>query len=158
MPRLRSTIPLLLATALLGAREAPQEASIALRRGPCFGTCPVYEVVLRSDGTATYEGGDHAPRRGRYEGQVDPGAVWALAERLDRAGFWRLRVDEQLRVMDLPEAVVTARVDDRQHRVHTNLPPAPLGEVLAAIDSVAAAIHWTEARDRRSPVTALRPR
>lgn len=41
------------------ARPAPAAASgeaITLATGPCFGTCPVYRVTIRPDGTGTFEG------------------------------------------------------------------------------------------------------
>jgi hypothetical protein len=141
-------LPILLLPALLGSTTAPGD-SVAMRRGPCFGNCPVYEVVLRGDGTATYQGGDYAPREGRWEGRVAPEEVEALLARLREVDFWEMEADRQIRVQDLPEVVITAEQRGRRHRVHTNRPPAELQPIQRAIDSIAASIDWTPERQRR---------
>lgn len=145
-------LTLLLVPALLGARPAEPDW-VSMRRGPCFGNCPIYEVTLRADGSATYLGGDYAPRTGRHEGKVDPAAVRALLRRLDDAGFWEMPVDRQLRVMDLPEVVLRAEHEGRTHRVHTNLAPRELERIQAAVDSLAETVDWQpERRERTRPV------
>ena len=130
---------------------------VALERGPCFGNCPIYEVTLRSDGLATYVGGDYAPRRGRFEAQVDSAAVARLLARLDSVGFWEMKVDRQLRVTDLPDVILRAERDGRQHRVHANLPPAELRPIHAAIDSIAEALDWRPVQERTRAVAANAP-
>jgi hypothetical protein len=143
---------LLILPALVGGRVAPEPRphdAITLRRGPCFGNCPIYELTLRGDGTASYDGGDYAPRNGRYEGRVDPAAVESLLDLLEEVDFWRMEPDRQLRVQDLPEIILTAeRANRGRHRVHTNLPPRELEPVQVAIDSVANLIEW---RPRQEP-------
>jgi hypothetical protein len=155
-PAMRTSIrlaSLLLFVPLIAARAADDGDSVTLRRGPCFGNCPIYEVVLRGDGTARYDGGDYAPRQGRWEGRVDPEAVQALLAQLQEVDFWRMEPDRQIRVQDLPQVVITAERRGRRHRVHTNLPPRELEPIQAAIDSVAAEIEWhAEQPERRRPV------
>jgi hypothetical protein len=146
----------ILLPALLGSGTAPgRDDSVALRRGPCFGNCPVYEVVLRGDGTATYDGGDYAPREGRFEGRVPPEEVAALLAMLEEVDFWHMEPDRQIRVMDLPEIVLTAERRGRRHRVHTNLPPRELEPIQAAIDSVARKIEWHDEPRQRTRRVAL---
>jgi hypothetical protein len=145
---------LLLLPLLLASGPGPDSHdSVSLKRGPCFGNCPVYEVELRGDGTATYDGADYAPREGRYVGRVDPAAVAALLDQLSEVDFWRMETDRQIRVQDLPQVVITAERRGRRHRVHTNLPPRELEPIQAAIDSVASEIDWVpEQRERTRPV------
>jgi hypothetical protein len=142
-------LPALLLPALLAGAPGPRD-TVSLRRGPCFGNCPVYEVVLRGDGSATYEGGAYAPREGHYEGRVDPAEIDALLERLDEVDFWGMEGDRQLRVQDLPQVVITAERRGRRHRVHTNLPPRELEPIQAAIDSLSASIEWIPEQPRRN--------
>jgi Domain of unknown function (DUF6438) len=60
--------------------------SITLRRGPCFGTCPMYEVTLAADGAATWYGERFVDRLGRHQGQVDVNDFGRLARFMQRAG------------------------------------------------------------------------
>jgi hypothetical protein len=138
----------LLLPALLAGAARPGDR-VSLRRGPCFGNCPVYEVVLRGDGSASYAGGAYAPREGHFEGRVDPAAVDALIARLDEAGFWQMEADRQVAVQDLPRVSLTAERRGRRHSVHTNLPPRELESIQAAIDSVAASVDWVPEQARR---------
>ncbi len=48
--------------------SAPSITELTLERGPCLGTCPIYRITLRSDGTGTYVGWNHAERIGVYSG------------------------------------------------------------------------------------------
>lgn len=61
--------------------------SIVLERGPCFGFCPMYRLVLDASGAIRYQ------NRGEKEVHTDsvaPDAVARLAERAEAAGFFRL--------------------------------------------------------------------
>lgn len=60
---------------------------ITLRRGPCSGACPMYEVTLAADGAATWDGERFVDRLGRYQGQVDVNDFGRLARFMRRAGF-----------------------------------------------------------------------
>ena len=52
---------------------------IGLSRGMCYGTCPVYTVTLRRDGTARYMGEMFVSLPGAQEAPLDPGAFADLA-------------------------------------------------------------------------------
>ena len=65
--------------------EPGEITSIRLHRGVCFGTCPDYDVTLNSDGTATYAGGQFAPRQGDYTGEVSQWEFDNLASFVVRA-------------------------------------------------------------------------
>ena len=43
---------------------------VGLERTRCFGTCPAYTVLIRSDGTFRYRGEDFVERKGEYTGTV----------------------------------------------------------------------------------------
>jgi Domain of unknown function (DUF6438) len=70
--------------------EPPESAigSVRLSRGMCYGTCPVYEVVLRREGTASWRGEAFTERLGEFEGQVDAADFLRLASFIERAGFF----------------------------------------------------------------------
>ena len=59
---------LALLLAVSATTAAPEITEIRLERTPCFGGCPVDEVILRPDGTATYVGKRFVDRIGRYRG------------------------------------------------------------------------------------------
>jgi hypothetical protein len=62
--------------------------SVTLRRGLCFGTCPMYEVTLTAEGSATWHGERFVDRLGYHEGQVDVNDFGRLARFIQRADFF----------------------------------------------------------------------
>lgn len=61
----------------------PIEAEeIRLSTSPCFGSCPVYAVTVRPDGTGTFEGNRFVAQAGTHDFAVDPADYRRFAERL----------------------------------------------------------------------------
>ena len=79
------TVTLILAAATLAAPAAAKPArqaaseSITYRTGPCMGGCPIYNVTVRSDGSATFEGVNFTAVRGRHDFRVTPRQYRAFA-------------------------------------------------------------------------------
>lgn len=131
--------------------SATEVTELTLERGPCFGTCPIYRIVLRSDGTATYVGWNYVERIGVYSGTFAPEEFSRLVEAVETLGFWQLQESYLQPVEDLPvvrTAAVRADITRKIVQDHgaVGVPalegPAELLRIQAAIDSVAAEIGW----------------
>lgn len=123
---------------------------IELERTPCPGACPSYIVTLNSDGTAEYEGRAHAPRQGRFVGQVNLLAFGRLCQLLETVRFESLAAHYNAAATDLPAAIVRVRsagggdvqtVDD-----YGGAGPIEAWSVQMAIDGVAQTIDWKPAQ------------
>ncbi len=51
----------------LGVPRAIEGDEISYATGACYGTCPVYTVTVRADGTGTFEGVQHTAVNGRRD-------------------------------------------------------------------------------------------
>jgi len=124
---------------------APEIVSIALRRGPCFGTCPVYEVTLAADGTATWNGERFVDRTGRHEGQVDLNDYGRLSRFVARAGFFDWAPEFLANVSDLPDYFLTVVTADETKTVRQNGTdrPADFWVIAALVDHLAEAVSWS---------------
>lgn len=60
---------------------------LTLRREPCYGTCPVYEVTLLADGTVTWVGEIFVDSVGPASWTIPIDRVLQIQEALRRAGF-----------------------------------------------------------------------
>ena len=49
-----------------------QNANIILKRGPCFGTCPVYTLSVAGSGWVVYHGEDFVDIKGNHEIYISP--------------------------------------------------------------------------------------
>jgi hypothetical protein len=119
--------------------------SVTLRRGPCFGTCPVYQVTLARDGTATWNGERFVHRPGRYHGQADINDVDRLARFIDRSGFSGWDPEHLANVTDLPDYVLTVAAGEQTKTVRQNGvdEPADFWVIAALVDGLAEAVEWT---------------
>ena len=81
--------------------------SIKLERGMCYGTCPVYSVELRSDGSAAYHGSMFVERLGPHEGVISKQSFARLAARVAKSGFFDLCPSYEIAVTDCAEVVTT---------------------------------------------------
>jgi hypothetical protein len=132
-------------------REQPV-SEIVLERGPCFGTCPIYQVTLRSDGSATFIGWNHVSRVGVYSGAITPAEFRRVADRFESARFWALDDSYLHPVTDLPVVRMTLLRSDSSRKavrdhgavgVAAVEGPAVLLELQSAIDRVADGITWS---------------
>lgn len=69
---------------------AIQITEITLRRTPCYGPCPVDELVLNADGTAQYTGKMNAMRIGQYKGTFWKGEFEQLARWIGTQEFFAM--------------------------------------------------------------------
>lgn len=65
-----------------GAPVAIEGDSISYATGPCYGTCPVYTVTVRPDGTGTFEGVRFTAVTGARAFRVTPDAYRRFASAL----------------------------------------------------------------------------
>ncbi|HVQ08409.1 MAG TPA: DUF6438 domain-containing protein [Allosphingosinicella sp.] len=70
------------AAAAAQPRPATPVETIIFETGPCFGTCPVYRVVVNSNGTGTFEGRHHTAVTGTRPFRLRPGQYQAFARHL----------------------------------------------------------------------------
>ena len=119
--------------------------SVTLRRGACFGTCPIYEITLRADGSAEWRGDRFVERLGRFHGQANPGDVAKLARLVDRSGLVGWDDEYMGNVTDAPtyELTVVAGRTTKTVRQNATDEPADFWVVAAVVDHFAAEIDWT---------------
>jgi Domain of unknown function (DUF6438) len=65
----------------------PNDASIEFVRDGCFGTCPVFAVTVRADGTLRWVGRHFVAAIGERQGVLQPSDVFRLFTLLDDARF-----------------------------------------------------------------------
>lgn len=121
--------------------------SVSLRRGPCFGSCPVYDVTLRTDGTATWNGERFIDRLGLHQGEVGLDEYDKLTRFIARAGFFDWAPEYVTNVTDLPNYFLTVEADGqaktvRQYGIDE---PADFWVIATLVDRLAESVDWTAA-------------
>jgi hypothetical protein len=128
-----------------GYQETP--TSVTLRRGACFGTCPIYEVTLRADGSAAWNGERFVERLGRHTGEVRADEYDRLARFVLRAGFFGWEDEYVADVTDTPDYFLTATTGQRSKTVRQNATDEPpdFWVIATLVDALAASVAWTPA-------------
>jgi|SRR5215831_6090232 len=114
----------------------------------CEGRCPVYEVVLRKDGTASYEGTRYAERKGKYHATGANYYFNRLATLMTNSRFRDFQnvygpggIDEGLVITSVTDSAGRKTVTD-----HGSHGPIELWGIEMAIEGSLSQIDWQ--RDR----------
>lgn len=90
---------------------------ITLSRGPCFGTCPVYDVTIHGDGSVFYNGIRFVGTTGEKHGHISRGDVKSLYAQFKRADFFWLFDKYEGHITDLPYYRMSISYDGRRKEV-----------------------------------------
>ena len=63
---------------------------IGIERSGCFGTCPIYTFIVKSDGTFRYKGTKHVEREGEFAGTIPVWYFHHLAQFIRDSGYTEL--------------------------------------------------------------------
>lgn len=137
-----------------GPKDADGISEITLERERCYGGCPVYKVILRRDGSATYIGKENVSLIGQYKSQVFPyqplGAEFIrLAKLIASQGFLKMNDQYAVLITD-SDTVITSVVHNGKRKTIVNYAsqaPIELYGIERAIDGVAAQIKWEQDKD-----------
>lgn len=134
--------------ALIEPASAPAPSAVmtvSLRRGPCNGQCPVYEVEFWRDGFASWKGGQHVDRAGLFDGEVSSADFRAIARQIVASGFYDWEESSVPSATCLSDYELVARTALSEKRVlRWAMAEPPEFQALAkAIDDVAEQVEWT---------------
>ena len=103
---------------------------VTLQRGACFGTCPVYSVVLFEDGTIVQTGIANVKEIGVQILKADAAAIKGVAERAQIVGYfdWQDNYDKRVKT-DQTTVTSSVRLGDQYKRIvrYNGDPNAPIG-------------------------------
>jgi len=117
---------------------------IGLERTPCFGDCPVYSVVIKSDGTFRYVGEENVARKGTHTGEISTWDFNQLAEFIVESGYMNLDSSYDAPITDLPAAYTTVVLNGKRKLVRNygGLGPVRLWMLEQAIDATLQQAQW----------------
>ena len=151
----------LVVSALAQQTQAPNPSAdwrtiseITIDRQGCFGSCPVYTLTLRRNGSSTYIGKRSVERSGQYTAkQIYLGDFNQLSKAISDIGFFGLQ-DSYGGSIDTEEIVVTVATPLQSKTVKTvNFAEAPfaLWAAVTLADGVAANLRWENPNQPKVP-------
>lgn len=144
-----------LALTYSGFSAAPRTAdidSITLERTSCYGTCPIYKVTLKRDGTVIYDGTQFVKVTGHQSRKIPSEQFQRLGREIQRIGFFSFKdkysfkenPDGSIEVItDQPTTITTVRAGKLRKRVENYYGgPTSLAELEKLIDKIAGSSAW----------------
>ncbi|MFZ0739572.1 MAG: TonB family protein [Candidatus Acidiferrales bacterium] len=145
--------------------ENADDAVVTLERGGCYGSCPVYRLKIKRDGTVEYEGDSYVFLQGNHRARISKDEVNQLLAdfrsadyfSLDDKYIYRRPTEILLRsqgcsnklswqygmTTDLPSTLTSITIDSKTKQVvdYDGAPPA-LRQLETQIDELAHSARW----------------
>src|SRR5262245_28972505 len=119
---------------------------IGIERTPCYGLCPTYTFVVRSDGTAEYRGQANVEHIGKRKGRLRPEQVEEIFRLAIDIGFFELADFYGCAITDNETVFLTAvRGGQRktiQHYAPDHCGPPRLRWLELTLDLLEEAVEW----------------
>ena len=119
--------------------------SISLVRTPCYGLCPVYEVIFHRDGKAEFTAQENLPKLGKFVGQVRLGTYGRLCYLIENSHFADLKpsyraawTDDTTCILTVTRGKITKAVSD-----YGRVGPIELWAIQELIDAIRDKTEWT---------------
>jgi len=121
-------------------------SEIGIERGPCFGACPIYTFIVRSDGSFRYKGDENVKRNGEFTGTVPARYFHQLAQFIRDSGYMELENFYGIGVTDCATTYTTVVMNGKRKAVrnYANAGPTKLWAIEQLIDDLMSQATWDE--------------
>ena len=122
--------------------------TISLARTPCYGRCPVYEVVFHRDGKAEFTAKQHLPKLGTFVGEVCLGDYGRLCYLIENSHFNDFKPSYRGGWTDDATCIVTVTHGNSTRAVsdYGRVGPIELWAIQQLIDAIKDRTEWTPAK------------
>lgn len=119
---------------------------IGIERTACFGTCPVYTFIIKSDGTFRYKGNRYVERLGDFTGKVPVWYFHQLAQFIRDSGYMELNDGYTCGVTDNPTTYTMVVMNGTRKTVsnYAQAGPTKLWAVEELIDDLMSKAKWDD--------------
>lgn len=122
--------------------------SISIRRTGCFGSCPVYEMVLHRDGSAEFNAEAHLPKLGKFVGEAHLGLYGRLCYLIESSHFNEMSSSYRGNWTDDSTCIVTVTSGAKVKAVsdYGGVGPIQLWAIQELLDTVKNETEWKQAK------------
>ncbi len=94
-----------------------KEPLVKMKKTPCFGKCPYFEVSIFDDGSIIYEGLKFVDRIGFYKSTINKKKVALVEDYIRRIDFFSFDEVYDAKVTDLPSIIIEVNLQGQHHKV-----------------------------------------
>lgn len=129
-----------------GIDEKDDQIVARLKRAPCFGKCPAFEVALYKNGKAVYIGTKYTPRIGKYEAMVTADFYNRIEKKAREIDYFSLHPEYPVSgkvIKDLPTTVVFFKNNEKSLNIKDNFEsPAELQQFELFLQDAFESLDW----------------
>jgi len=89
-----------------------------MRRDPCFGTCPIYNLTIYANGKVEYEGLGYVKIEGNRKSTISADKIEELVSAIDKAKFFSLEDQYVAGATDLPAVTLSITLNGKSKSVY----------------------------------------
>lgn len=130
------------------AEQFTDSLFFAMRRTPCFGTCPTFELKIYKSGLAAYHGQAHVYYIGEFETRFEPAALDSIKAKAERMGYMMLLDSyNNSMISDLPSAIYTFNFSGQKKEILCRVGcPDRLVQFGKEMDDLIESVDWGNQR------------
>ena len=96
----------------------PDDLLITLERTACYGTCPIYKLIIKADGSILFEGERFTKTKGKAEGEISKEKVRKLIEEFKKVDYFNLNGKyDCYQMTDNPSAVTSIQINGKKKSI-----------------------------------------
>jgi hypothetical protein len=117
---------------------------IGIERTGCYGTCPSYTFIVKSDGTFRYKGVKFVEHEGEFTGKIPFWRFHELAQFIKDSGYMELEDYYARGITDNPTTYTMVVMNGKRKTVrnYANAAPSKLWAIEHLIDGLMTKINW----------------
>lgn len=125
-------------------KVSDQDFIYELKRGACFGKCPVFEVKVRKDGYVLLNAKMYNENNGKFEKTLGKSQMKEISDAFKKANLFALNEENPTMVADLPMTMLTDNSTGLKKNVKANEKmPAAFEYAVAVMERLAKSDGWT---------------
>jgi hypothetical protein len=113
--------------------DLPTDAPVIfLKKTPCFGKCPVFEIRIAGNGAAEWKGTKNVERLGNYTAQIPAAIMAEIMTEAESIGYFKFESQYPAngkKIADFPLTITSIRFKNQEQIIENNFdaPPALQG-------------------------------
>jgi hypothetical protein len=121
-----------------------EDDAVEMSKTVCFGSCPVYNISIKGNGAARYEGIRFVKKEGNFGKKFSAQETNALFNAFEKSDFWSFQDEYTEEVTDLPTTFLTFRHKGKEKKIRMYFGyPEELETLAGYVAKMAESEGWT---------------
>lgn len=130
------------------AARMQADTLVFYRKTACFGRCPTYDVLVKTNGEVLYKGINNVEKEGLHKAKLEVRQIAGLLKAASACNYYSLEerypVDEAMFIPDLPNTIIYFKQGDLAKEVFINNDaPEKVAELEKYLEDLFATLEYT---------------